>query len=308
MKRYTALITGPSGFIGTHLTRYLHDKGILVRVITRDRAGLSFDHAGSTGIEVVEGSYFEPALVRRALEGVDFVFHLASSTQPRSSNDNPLFDITSNLEGTLSLLDTLREYRHVKLIFASSGGTVYGNATTPLISEEHATDPICSYGIVKLAIEKYIGMFYAEHQAGYQILRIANPYGTAGRLNPQQGLIVNVIDKIAKGQGIEIWGDGSVVRDYLYIDDLVRAFYLAAVTPTVDPILNIGTGVGHSINDVITVVSKVMDVAPALTYLDKRSFDVPVNVLSPKRARAVLNWMPEFSLKQGVAKMLQERR
>lgn len=306
MKRYTALITGPSGFIGTHLTRYLLSKGFIVKVITRDRAGIVFDADDSRDLEIIEGKYSDPAVLRRALPGVDFVYHLASSTQPRTSNDNPIFDISTNLESTLSLLNTLREYRGIKLIFASSGGTIYGNSLTSTIREDHPTDPICSYGIVKLAIEKYIAMYYADLPGNYQILRIANPYGLAGKLNPYQGLIVNLIDKVAKGGGIEIWGDGSVVRDYIFIDDLVEAMRLAAITATTQPILNVGTGIGHSINDVIAVVSDVMRMAPSLTYLGKRSFDVPVNVLDPALAKAALHWSPRYTLQQGVTKLLKD--
>jgi UDP-glucose 4-epimerase len=308
MKRYTALITGPSGFIGTHLTRHLLSKGFIVKVITRDRTGIAVDVKHSADLEIIEGNFADAGILERALFDVDFVYHLASSTQPRTSNDNPIFDIFSNLEGTLGLLVALQGFHNAKLIFASSGGTIYGNAKTSSIHEDHPTNPICSYGIVKLAIEKYIAMYYIDNPSRYQILRIANPYGLSGRVNPQQGLVVNLIDKIAKGSGIEIWGDGTVVRDYIFIDDLLDAMYLAAVTDTQQPILNIGTGIGHSINDVIAVISKVMGAAPALTYLDKRSFDVPVNVLDPSLAKTALGWSPRFMLKDGVAKMLQEMK
>jgi UDP-glucose 4-epimerase len=305
MKRHTALITGPSGFIGTHLTRRLLAKGFIVKVITRDKAAIAFGPNETADLEVVQGSYADPLILKSVLPGVDFIYHLASSTQPRSSNDSPVFDIATNLEGTLSLLEELRSYPNIKLIFASSGGTVYGNALTSPIDESHPTDPICSYGIVKLAIEKYIAMYYIENPSNYQILRIANPYGLASRLNPQQGLIVNLIDKVSKGSGVEIWGDGSVVRDYIFMDDLIDALYLAAVKSPAHRILNIGTGTGHSINDVISVISRVMNSAPVLSYLDKRSFDVPLNVLSPARAKAELGWVPQYTLTDGVSKMLQ---
>ncbi len=151
-------------------------------------------------------------------------------------------------------------------------------------------------------------MYYRENKLNYKILRISNPYGLSVKLNPQQGLIGNIIDRLSRGADVEVWGDGLIVRDYIYIDDVVSALYLAAMLQTNSNIINVGTGVGSSVNEVINVISKVMDEVPNLIYLDKRSFDVPFNILDSNLAYAELSWKPKWALEAGVSNMIRLMR
>lgn len=293
------LVVGGSGFIGTHLVERLLEDGHPVRVY--DRSPNRF-RATPPEAEYVEGELGNHGLIREAVEGVEVVFHFVSTTLPKTSNDDPIYDVRSNLVDTIQLLEACVEAGVRKVVFSSSGGTVYGPPETVPISEDHPTNPISSYGIVKLAIEKYLGLFHHLYGLDYAALRISNPYGPWQDPASQQGAIGVFLHRIRTGQPITIWGDGGVVRDYLYISDLVDALELAAETETERKVINIGHGHGASLNELLELMSKVVDGDPAVEYLPARPLDVPVSVLDIGRAEAELGWIPETDLADGIAR------
>jgi UDP-glucose 4-epimerase len=228
------------------------------------------------------------------------VYHFVSTTLPKTSNDDPIYDVRSNLIDTLQLLEACVEAGVRKVIFASSGGTVYGLPQTVPITEEHPTSPITSYGIVKLAVEKYLGLFNHLHGLDYTALRISNPYGSYQDPGGQQGAIVVFLHRLHTGQPITIWGDGRVVRDYLYVADLVDALVLAAEVETHQKVLNVGSGRGTTLNELVAIIAEVTGERPEVEYVPGRALDVPANVLDVARARDELGWSPTTDLTEGI--------
>lgn len=297
------LVLGGRGFMGSHLVDALLHAGYLVRCFDRPHvAPLGDSHLTNPNFELYEGDLVSEADVVEALEGCDICYHFVSTTLPKSSNADPVFDVETNLLGTVRLLTHAVKAGVKKVIFVSSGGTVYGVPKQVPIPETHPTDPICSYGITKLAIEKYLGLFKQLHGLDYTVLRISNPYGERQRIQASQGAVSVFLGKALRGESIEIWGDGSVVRDYIYIADVVDAF-IAALAPTGDEhVFNIGSGRGLSLNEVLDHIETVTGRTTVRHYTPSRTFDVPKNVLSVERAKQSLGWSPKISFEQGLRK------
>jgi UDP-glucose 4-epimerase len=295
-----SLVLGGGGFIGSHLVTALLAGGEAVRVLERpyrDRSALIPSHPS---LEWQEGDFCNARDLRRALEGVDTVFHLISTTQPQSSNDDPAFDVQSNLLATLGLLEQLRNHPEITLVFVSSGGTVYGRPQQIPIPETHPTDPTCSYGIVKLAIEKYLALYRILHGLDYRILRLANPYGPGQEANRAQGVVGAFLSRVTHDEPIEVWGDGSVVRDYIHIGDAVSAMLQAAQYRGEERIFNIGSGCGHSVREIITAVEGASGKTARVQYKAARKFDIPVSILDISLAQSRLGWAPKIDLSEGL--------
>lgn len=295
-----ALVIGGGGFIGSHLVTALLAQNAQVRVLERPYRERSRVLPVHPALEWLEGDFGNTQDLIRALNGVDVVYHLVSTTQPQSSNDDPAFDVTSNLLGTLNLLEQMRSMKTAKLVFVSSGGTVYGKPLQTPIPETHPTEPTCSYGIVKLAIEKYLALYHLLHGLDYRVLRVANPYGPGQEANRAQGVVGTFLSRVVHDQPIEVWGDGSVVRDYLYISDTVAAMLRAAEYPGEERIFNIGSGNGHSVREIIAAVERVTGKKAKASYTAARKFDVPVSVLDIARAKDALGWRPAVNLDEGL--------
>jgi UDP-glucose 4-epimerase len=289
-----SLVLGGNGFIGSHLVDGLLEEGHPVRIY--DRSPNRF-HTTPQNAEYVEGELGNHGLIREAVEGVEAVFHFVSTAIPKTSNDDPIYDVRSNLIDTLQLLESCVEARVRKVIFASSGGTVYGQPQTMPITENHPTNPITSYGIVKLAVEKYLGLFDHLHGLGYTALRISNPYGPYQNPGGQQGAVPVFL---RTGHPVTIWGDGSVVRDYLYVSDLVEALKLAAEAETQQKVFNVGSGRGTTLNELVAIMAEVTGERPEVEYVPGRALDVPANVLDVARVREELGWSPRTELAEGI--------
>lgn len=295
-----AVVLGGGGFIGSNLVRSLLSSGRKVRVLElphRDRPRLIPEHPN---LDWQEGHLGNAHDLFLALGGAEAVFHLVSTTQPQSSNDNVAFDVQSNLAGTIGLLDQMRAMPDVPLVFVSSGGTVYGRPQKVPIPETHPTEPQCSYGIVKLTIEKYLALYGQTDGLNYRVLRMANPYGPGQEENQTQGVIGAFLSRILRGQRLEVWGDGSAVRDYLYIGDAVVALELAERYRGKERIFNIGSGSGRSVLEIIAAIERVTGEKAATSFTAKRLLDVPVSVLDIKRAEKELGWCPQTKLEDGL--------
>ena len=297
------LVLGGRGFIGSHLVDALLVRGFPVRCFDRPHVvSLGDTHLTNPNFELIEGDLASETDVAEALEGCEVCYHLVSTTLPKSSNADPVFDIETNVLGTVRLLTHAVKTGMKKVIFVSSGGTVYGVPTETPIPEEHPTDPICSYGITKLAIEKYLGLFKQLHGLDYTVLRLANPYGERQRIHASQGAVAVFLGKVLRGEPVEIWGDGSVVRDYIHIADVVDALLAALEQTGNEHVFNIGAGRGHSLNEVLDAIEKVTGRTADRRYLPGRAFDVPASVLSIARAKQSLGWSPKVGFEQGLGK------
>ncbi|MDQ5848604.1 MAG: NAD-dependent epimerase/dehydratase family protein [Pseudomonadota bacterium] len=295
----SCLVLGGAGFIGSHITEALVQSGHHVKVFDRphvDRLAL----LPREGVEVFTGDFLNPYALASALRGTDIVFHLVSTTLPKTSNDNPVYDVESNVIGSLRLIALCREHAVRKVVFVSSGGTVYGIPKSLPVTEDHPTDPICSYGIHKLALEKYLQLAHRLYGLEYCILRPANLYGPGQRLDVSQGAVAVFLDRALQGLPIEIWGDGSVVRDYVYVDDAVDAILKAARYTGAQRIFNIGSGKGTSLNQLVAEIEKLLGRPIKVNYAATRNLDVPANVLDPALARRHLEWSATTPLGEGL--------
>lgn len=291
------LIVGGNGFIGTHLVDRLLESGHSVRIYGR---GPNRFRAVPQRAEYVQGELGNYGLIREAIEGMEVVYHLASTTLPKTSNDDPIYDVRSNLIDTIQLLEACVEAGVRRVIFASSVG-VYGLPETLPIDENHPTNPITSYGISKLAIEKYLGLFDYLYGLDYVALRIANPYGPYQNPAGQQGVVSIFLHRLHMGQPLTVWGDGSTLRDYLYISDLVDALERAAEAEPRERVLNVGSGHGISINELLELMAEVVGAQLTVEYLPARALDIPASVLDIRQAKANLGWTPHTEVADGVA-------
>jgi UDP-glucose 4-epimerase len=296
-----SLVLGGAGFMGSHLVDALLHEDCRVRVFDRlpRPAGLDAD------VEFCKAEFTNRAELMAALDGCHTVFHLLATTDPRTSNEDPVHDLESNLTATVRLLDLARISGVTRIVFASSGGTVYGVPNTVPVAEHHETRPISSYGIHKLAIERYLDLYYRLYGIDYRVLRISNAFGERQHPNGSQGAVTVFLDKALRRQEIDVWGDGSVVRDYVYVRDVAIAFCQAARHAGMGRTFNIGTGRGISVNDLLSSIEALLGVPVSRRYLATRPFDVPINVLDVSLAAEHLGWRPQHSFEYGLSRTLE---
>jgi UDP-glucose 4-epimerase len=294
------LILGGSGFLGSHVVdRFLGDAH---NVCVYDLCTERFRRCPA-GVEYYAGDLGNVGALEEVIStGFDAVLHFISTTTPKSSNSSPKFDIQSNLVGTVDLLDICVKHKVKKFVFLSSGGTVYGNiGAEGTVDESHATQPICSYGATKLAIEQHLYVQQHLHGLKFVSLRISNPYGE--RQNPllALGAATVFLHRMMTQQPIDVWGDGSVVRDFIYAGDVANAVYLAT-TENVTGIFNVGSGVGISLRQLIDEISVILNVTPQVRWLESRPYDVPRIVLNSSKLKAAAGWNCSRSLREGIAR------
>lgn len=294
-----ALVTGGNGFIGAHLVDRLVALGWKVKVL--DLFDRRFGSSPAS-VDLIRADLASDYAAREALADVDTVFHLAWSTIHEVATRDPLQDIEANLVPSVRLIDQCRHSGVRRIVFLSSGGTVYGPAQHLPITEEHPTYPVSAYGITKLAVEKYLHMYRYLYGLECVILRPSVPYGPWQDPRRRQGAVGVFLYRTARGEPIEIWGDGSVVRDYFYISDLISAIVQAATVQELDgkPVYNIGGGQGYSLNDLVDVIQRTAGRKVTVVYRPGRRFDVPSVVLDTSRAAACLEWYPRVDLSEGV--------
>lgn len=299
------LILGGGGFLGSHLCEELLVQGHVVRILDRPNLARFKPFQHHETVEWIDGDFINRKDVDNAVSGCDIIYHLISTTLPRSSNENPAYDVETNVIGTLHLLEAVRKSKGKKIIFVSSGGTVYGIPREIPIKESHPTEPICSYGISKIAIEKYLSLYHLLHGIEYCVLRLANPFGERQRVSAAQGAIAVFLHKALRNEVIEIWGDGSVTRDYFYVSDAVSALIQALSYEGDSRVFNIGSGVGRSLNEILGAIDSLIGAPVKRVYLPSRVFDVPINVLDISKAADLLNWKPQMPFIEGLSKTAQ---
>ena len=299
----SCLILGGKGFIGSHLVEALLYQGMSVRVFDRVGADNLISPSIRSQVEFIEGNFADAESFESALEGIDICFHLISTTIPKTSNEAPAFDLQSNVLSTINLLEQARKSKLKKILFLSSGGTVYGTPKYWPIDESHPTDPLCSYGISKLAIEKYLELYRFLYGIDYAVLRVSNPYGERQRLVAAQGAVAVFMGKALKDEKIAIWGDGTVARDYIYIGDVVDALFAAINYSGNEHIFNIGHGEPITLLDLVSTIGLVIGKKIEIEFMPARQFDVPINVLDIKRAKLELDWEPTMCLNDGLIRM-----
>ena len=294
-----ALVIGGNGFIGSHLVDALlqQEWGVTILDLQERRY-----EPMPLAAYFIQGDLSQSYLVRQALAGVDIVFHLAWATIHEVSNRDPAADIHANLIPSLHLLEACRESGVHRIVFVSSGGTVYGLPEELPILETHPQNPINAYGITKVAVEKYLHMFQHLHNLDYAVLRPSVPYGP--RQNPlgRQGAVAVFLYRVAQGLPITIWGDGSVTRDYFHVSDLVDALIAASEKDlSTYRTFNVGGGEELSLSGLLQLVEETVGKKAVVDYQPGRDFDAPRILLDTRRAKRELNWQPKVSLVDGLA-------
>jgi len=299
------VIFGGGGFIGSAIADRLLEEGHSLRIFERPRVPPYRTFTAHENVEWISGDLQSKHDLEEAIRGVDGVLHLVSTTLPKSSNEDPIYDVQTNVIATINMLNVMVEQKVDKIVFISSGGTVYGKPVSCPLTEDHPTNPEVSYGISKLAIEKYLYLYSKLHTIKPVILRVANPYGERQRIETAQGAIAAFVSRAVGDKAIDIWGDGSVTRDYIYIQDIASAFSKALEYDGEQITFNIGSGNGTTLNTLIDLIEKITNKSVARNYLPARPFDVPVNVLDCSLAKKHLGWEPVHSLEVGLAQTIR---
>jgi UDP-glucose 4-epimerase len=236
------------------------------------------------------------------------IHHYAWDSVPETAHADPIADVELNVLPSLRLLEAARRRGGRRIIFASSGGTVYGRAARTPAHEDDPLRPTTAYGAAKLTVEAYLRVHHLAGRIDGRVARLANPYGLGQNPARRQGVVSTFVRQAVAGETLRIWGDGEVVRDYLHVSDAAEALLALALLDThtlVDlPVVNIGSGRGHSLNAVVAVLQSVLGRSIAVERSAGRPFDASVNVLDIARARALLGWVPRLSLEQGVRLMI----
>jgi len=288
----TILIFGGFGFLGSNIIDYAlinfadEYNFIVFDIYDQHPLGKKFSNV----IKTYKGDFTNKEDVKIVFEEnkIDYVFHFISTTIPATSNNNIRYDIESNLISTINLLDICRLVNIKSIFFISSGGAVYGDSTQYVHKENDSLNPNSSYGIIKITIEKYLKLYNHLYGLNYLCLRLSNPYG-AFHLSKKQGLINIAIKKAINNESFDVWGDGSNLKDYIYAGDVAKIFFVFLRKSVLNQVLNVGTGKGYSINDILNIIGKM---APSfkINYCEYKSFDVPKVILDTESIREYIDF------------------
>ncbi|MCB4769831.1 NAD-dependent epimerase/dehydratase family protein [Ancylobacter sp. Lp-2] len=293
----TALVIGARGFLGTALCRELVRQGVPLKG-TVFRGHSTTD--GPFPIHRVDLAKTSHKVFCRLLEDVDTVYHLAWSSIPQTATADPLSDLRNNVVGLVKLLEAVRKRPDVRVVFASSGGAVYGPARYLPIDEGHPTSPVSAYGASKLAAENYLAFYAAQYEVNSVSLRISNAYGTGQNIAKGLGAVTAFTHAAIEGRPITIYGDGSTLRDYVWVDDVVSALIAAGRRRDVTGPVNVGSGVGSTLLSIIDELEHHLRARPNVIMREARRFDVPASQLDIRLAEDRLGWKPAVNLHSGI--------
>jgi len=294
-------VIGGSGFIGCHVVDRLLAGGREVLVVGRRKeAPPRLDRRARYQCH----DYGDKAFVAQALSGVDEVIDLAYSTVPKSSFDDPVYDITTNLPQAVNLLQGLADKGGIrKVVVVSSGGTVYGAALQVPVTEDHQTNPISPYGITKLAVERYAFMYHRLFDLPATVVRPSNAFGEGQLPDRGQGFIANAIAAILRNEPVTVFGGDQIVRDYVHVADVADGIVAVLERGRAGRCYNIGSGTGRTTNEVLALISGLAQRAGIRTTVEQRplrGFDVPINVLDCRRIQTETGWAMKIGFEEGL--------
>lgn len=296
------LLLGAAGFIGTNLTIELtKDPNNHITLVDKSKdffINIKSMHLGN--VEIKESRLDIDTNFDEILEKQDVVYHLISTTVPTTSNQQISQELMSNVFFSSNLFEACVRCGIKKIVFISSGGAVYGKESDCPLKENIATNPISAYGVQKVTIEKLLYLYRYIHGLDYRIIRLANPYGPYQRPNGALGAVTTFTYKALKGEEITVYGDGSVIRDFIYIGDAIKAIIKIANGENKHRIFNIGCGYGTSIKQVLETISQALETELNVVYKDSRKVDVPINYLDISRYEKYYGKLNPISLDEGV--------
>lgn len=298
------ILLGAAGFIGTNLTIQLA-RSQTNKITLVDRKKQYFSNIVKLGLEnidLLECDFDEYTDFSNLLEGQDIVYHLLSTTVPTTSNQHIVEELKANVIVTARILECCIKCGVKKVVFLSSGGTVYGKEVECPLDESVATNPITSYGVQKITIEKLLYLYNYMYGLDYRVIRLANPYGPYQRPNGILGAVTTFTYKALKGEEIEVYGDGSVIRDFIYIDDAIRGILNIVGGESEYKVFNLGCGYGTNINTVLNTIEKTLKIELKIKYKPARKVDVPTNFLDISRYETAYGKLNPLPLSKGIKK------
>ncbi len=298
MKR--CCIIGGTGFIGSHLVGLLHGMSRDITVVGRSPVP---SRRLPDGVSYLAGDYGEERFLREILKDVDELVLLAHTTVPKTSFEDPVHDILSNLPAAVTLFVTASAMDIRKLVYVSSGGTVYGKVDFLPIDETHPTHPISPYGITKLTIEKYANMYHCLSALPVVCVRPGNAFGEGQKPFIGQGFVATAIGSILSRKEVVIFGENGTIRDYIYVGDVAGGIMAALDAGVPGTCYNIGSGVGRSNREVLEELRPYATEAGfdmRIKVMPERHFDVPANILDGERISRETGWLPRVPFSDGI--------
>jgi UDP-glucose 4-epimerase len=311
-----ALLTGGAGFIGSNVYDRFRSAGYEVTVVDNLSSGKRHNLPANADLRVADvGSPEVAAIIRDG--GFDLVAHFAAQIDVRRSVGEPQFDATVNILGILNLLEAIRllpEDARPRFIFASTGGALYGEAATLPTAETAPTNPDAPYGIAKLSSEYYAAYYCRIWGLDTVTLRFGNVYGPRQDPHGDAGVIAIFCGRIREGKPLTIFGDGKQTRDYVFVEDVAEAFFMAATAPmpAAGPVetraFNIGTAVETSVLDVARLLGKAAGVEPNIQFAEERRGELRRSLLDPRKANSMLRWKARVGIEDGLRRTYEWAR
>lgn len=299
MKKSKTLVLGASGFLGLNLIRSLIDKGEYPRILVRPGYSFSRLQSMSSHFELRVGDFQDDFVLEQSLEGIETVYHLVTTTFPSTALHSSYYDVSTNLLPTIRLIEASLKHSVSRIVYASSGGTIYGEPLQTPIHEDHPLHPVSAYGQSKYMVESYLNFYARTSKLKVNVLRISNPYGEEQKPFGFQGIVAAAMNAAHTGEKISIIGDGSAVRDYLYIQDVIQALQIAGNSDS-SWVLNISSGIGRSTNEIIATIEKISGKKILREMKPARVGDVQTNILDNRKALEKIGWQPLIGLEEGL--------
>ena len=301
------LVTGGAGFIGSNVVDRMIEQGHELAVLDNLSTGRRENvHARARfyQVDLEDAAGVDAAIAEFRPEVVD---HHAAQMDVRKSVEDPAFDARTNILGSLALLESARRHGVRKLIYASTGGAVYGEARFLPVTEDHPINPEAPYGASKHTVEHYLYIWKLLHGLDYTALRYPNVFGPRQNPHGEAGVNAIFIGLMLAGKRPHVFGDGEQLRDYVYVDDIVEA-NLLALEGGGGEILNLGTGIGTSVNDIVRELRTLLDFKDEPIYEPPRAGEIQRITLDASRARSVLGWTPKTSFLEGLKRTVEWSR
>jgi nucleoside-diphosphate-sugar epimerase len=293
-----ALVTGGSGFIGSNVVKLLISKGWDVRVLDNLSSGY-FENLEGLNIDFIEGDINDPKITYDACDGVDVVFHLAACVGRQKSLDDPILDSTTNLLGTINILEGMRK-KGVKRIVYSSSAAIFGELETLTIDEEHPQNADSPYGVSKLAAEKMILSYSAIYGITGVCLRYFNIYGINQRFDLYGNVIPIFAKRIYSGERLTVYGDGEQTRDFINVADVARANFLAGTADITTSVFNLGSGTRITINELANMMGTMSGLNVSIDNAPTRLADVRHCQANIDKVKRELGFEPTVDLNTGL--------
>jgi UDP-glucose 4-epimerase len=292
-----------AGFIGSRVAATALQRGFPVVVLTR---GTPLEpELAKSGARIVTGEAGDSELVTRIVPSGAHVVYCAGGSLPSGSVDDPAGDAVDTLRPFITVLEAMRSVRNGRVTYLSSGGTVYGRPLSEPIDEDHPCHPVVPYGVSRLAAEGYLGAYADTYGITSRVLRLGNVYGATQPSGRGQGVVAALLAAAREGREVPIYGDGTVARDYVHVDDVADVVLRLPSPPAGGAVLNVGTGVARTITEVIDIVQKVTGVTLRLDKRPDRPFDVQRIALAISRLADIVPYSP-IPLEVGILRAFRE--